>query len=132
MGKTIQAISILAYLKEFKGIKGPHLIISPKSTISNWLKEFAKWTPFFKVVQLNPKMEVRDDIIKYQLVDGKFDVCVTTYDALQICLSDLKKFKWNYLIVDEAHKLKNKDSKVSFASRLMICKNRLLLTGTPL
>ena len=49
-----------------------------------------------------------------------------------ICTSALKKFKWQYMIADEAHKLKNKDSKISMVSRTMNTRNRLLLTGTPL
>ncbi len=64
LGKTIQTISILAYMFEYKKIKGPHLVVAPKSTISNWIKEFSKWTPFFRVVHLNPKMEFREEIIK--------------------------------------------------------------------
>jgi SWI/SNF-related matrix-associated actin-dependent regulator of chromatin subfamily A member 5 len=125
-------VAILSYVYEFKKIRGPHLIVAPKSTISNWMKEFTKWTPFFKVVQLNPKMEVREQIIKEELVDGKFDVCLTTYEAINICFSALKKFKWQYFIVDEAHKLKNKDSKISTLSRQLQARNRLLLSGTPL
>jgi SWI/SNF-related matrix-associated actin-dependent regulator of chromatin subfamily A member 5 len=77
-------------------------------------------------------MEVREEILRDQLVEGKFDICLTTYEAITICFSSLKKFQWQYLIVDEAHKLKNKDSKISIASRALNSKNRILLTGTPL
>lgn len=59
-------------------------------------------------------------------------MCITTYEGILICQSALKKFKWQYMIVDEAHKLKNKDSKISIVSRQMSTRNRLLLTGTPL
>ena len=45
MGKTIQAIAFICYLKEAKGIRGPHLVIAPKSTIPNWMKEFRNWAP---------------------------------------------------------------------------------------
>jgi SNF2 family DNA or RNA helicase len=96
------------------------------------MKEFDKWVPFFRVVKLNPKMEVRDTIIAEQMKEGQFDVCITTYEGILICQSALKKFKWQYMVVDEAHKLKNKDSKISIVSRQMSTRNRLLLTGTPL
>ena len=57
---------------------------------------------------------------------------MTTYDAIRICFDDLRKIPFNYVIFDEAHKLKNADSIVSQLSRLLKSKNRLLLTGTPL
>ena len=83
MGKTIQAIAILAYCHEVLNIKSePHLIIAPKSTISNWIIEFKKWASFFRTVNLVPTAEFRDEIIKNQLKPGYFDVCVTTYSGI--------------------------------------------------
>ena len=123
---------MLAYLYEFRKIKGPHLIIAPKSTISNWMKEFLKWAPFLRIVNLIPTKEMRDEILKTQLVEGKFDVCVTTYEAINILTTALGKHKWVYIIFDEAHKLKNADSKISSNSRSINARRRLLLTGTPL
>ena len=71
MGKTIQAISILAYLKESLGLtKKVHLIVAPKSTIPNWMKEFKKWAPFFRVVHLQPTKDERDDILKNKMKVG--------------------------------------------------------------
>jgi len=119
MGKTIQAISILAYMKESHRIKQPHLIIAPKSTISNWMREFKTWAPFFRVVNLIPTAEYRDVILREQMQPGYFDVCVTTYEALSICNYILKKYKWHYTIFDEAHKLKNSDSVASKFSRML-------------
>lgn len=77
-------------------------------------------------------MEVREEIIKNQLVEGKFDICLTTYEGINICNSALKRHKWRYFVMDEAHKLKNKDSKISMLSREIPSCWRLLLTGTPL
>ena len=109
MGKTIQTIAIIAYLRETKNINSskPHLIVAPKSTISNWMKEFKKWAPFFNVVNLIPTKEYRYEIMTKQMILGKFDVCVTTYEALRICHSKLKRYKFHYVVFDEAHKLKN-------------------------
>lgn len=64
---------------------------------------------------------------------GYFDVCITTYEAVKICRHELtKKYKWHYIIFDEAHKLKNSDSVIGQASRELKSEVRLLLTGTPL
>ena len=82
--------------------------MAPKSTISNWMKEFGRWAPHFRTVNLNPKMEFRDEIRETQLQPGQFDVCVTTYDALTIC-PWLKKYSWHFVVFDEAHKLKNSE-----------------------
>lgn len=43
LGKTLQTISLLGYLREFRGITGPHMVIVPKSTLHNWLNEFKRW-----------------------------------------------------------------------------------------
>jgi SNF2 family DNA or RNA helicase len=39
-------------MREFKHIKGYHIIIVPKSCIPNWMKEFAKWCPEMRVINL--------------------------------------------------------------------------------
>lgn len=73
------------------------------------MKELARWAPQFRVVNLNPTMEFRNEILNNQMKPGQFDVCVTTYDALKL-VPQLKQYKWNYAIFDEAHKLKNAES----------------------
>jgi SWI/SNF-related matrix-associated actin-dependent regulator of chromatin subfamily A member 5 len=132
LGKTVQTISLIAFLKQYKKIDRYFLIIVPKSCIPNWIKEFRTWLPETKVVNLIARKEARDDILKNELVADKFDVCVTTYEGARICTANLKKFKWWYLIVDEAHKLKNESSVLSKQLRSIDSKYRLLLTGTPL
>ena len=74
------------------------------------MNEFAKWCPEVRVVNLIARKEQREDILKHKLQPGKFDVIVTTFEGFRICLSNLLKFKWEYLIIDEAHKIKNEES----------------------
>ena len=101
---------MICWLWETKGIREqPHLIVAPKSTISNWMREFKKWAPELKVINLNPKKEVRGDIIAEMRRPG-MNVCVTTYDALHRCPELRTRFKWYLIVFDEAHKLKNTES----------------------
>lgn len=62
LGKTIQTIAFLAFLKEFKQNSGPHLIVGPNSTVGNWCKEIKKWVPAFRVVKLYARKEHREEI----------------------------------------------------------------------
>ena len=87
----------------------PHLIVAPKSTISNWMREFKIWTPFFRVVNLIPTKEHRAEILENQMQPGLYDVCVTTYEALLICFNKLKDLEFGVIFFDEAHKLKNSE-----------------------
>jgi SWI/SNF-related matrix-associated actin-dependent regulator of chromatin subfamily A member 5 len=59
LGKTLQTISFLGFLKHYKDISGPHLVIVPKSTLHNWMKEFEKWCPDLKVFMFHGMKEDR-------------------------------------------------------------------------
>ena len=132
LGKTIQSISLVCFLREYKKIDGYHLIIMPKSVVGNWMREFKLWCPEVKVLNLIARKEEREEIIKTRLQPGKFDVCITTFEGVRICMGPLMKFNWEYIIIDEAHKIKNEESKTSQTIRQLNSKCRLLLTGTPL
>ncbi|CAG9949635.1 unnamed protein product [Clonostachys rosea f. rosea IK726] len=132
LGKTLQTISFLGYLRHILGITGPHLVIVPKSTLDNWKREFAKWTPEVNVLVLQGAKEERHELINERLVDEKFDVCVTSYEMVLREKGHLKKFAWEYIIIDEAHRIKNEESSLSQVIRLFQSRNRLLITGTPL
>lgn len=132
LGKTLQTISFLGYLRYIKGIDGPFIVIVPKSTLDNWRREFAKWTPDVNVVVLQGNKDDRSEIINNQLLEAKFDVLITSFEMVIREKSVLKKFRWEYIIVDEAHRIKNEDSSLSQIIRLFYSRNRLLITGTPL
>jgi len=132
LGKTLQTISFLGYLRYVKKIDGPFLVIVPKSTLDNWRREFNKWTPEVNVLILHGDKEKRHDILQNKVLQAKFDVLVTSYEMIIREKNVLKKVAWQYLIIDEAHRIKNEQSSLSQIIRLFYSKSRLLITGTPL
>eukprot|EP00981_Chlorochromonas_danica_P005429 scaffold1091_cov164-Ochromonas_danica.AAC.52 len=137
LGKTLQSISVLGYLHEYKNIDGPHLVMVPKSTLSNWCNEFKRWCPVLRVLRFHGSKEERQDIIQEKLKpaaqgERDWDVVITTYEVVNLEKGPLTKIAWRYLIIDEAHRLKNEASHFSQTVRLLNTQHRLLLTGTPL
>nr|XP_018898442.1 PREDICTED: chromatin-remodeling complex ATPase chain Iswi-like isoform X1 [Bemisia tabaci] len=132
LGKTLQTISLLGYMKHYRNINGPHLVIVPKSTLSNWMNEFKKWCPSLKAICLIGDQETRRVFIKDVLMPGKWNACITSYEMVLREKCALKKFNWRYVVIDEAHRIKNENSKLSEFVREFESANRLLLTGTPL
>ncbi|KAF2482789.1 SNF2 family N-terminal domain-containing protein [Neohortaea acidophila] len=132
LGKTLQTISFLGYLRFVRGITGPHLVVVPKSTLDNWSREFKMWIPEVNVLVLQGAKDERHDLINERLVDEKFDVCITSYEMILREKSHLKKFAWEYIIIDEAHRIKNEESALAQIIRIFNSRNRLLITGTPL
>ena len=132
LGKTLQSISLLAYLKFERNVSGPHLIIVPKAVLSNWLREIARWAPGLKVIHVHGDKDERAEQIRTGMRAGTFDVCVTTFEVLSIERAAFRKFQWRYLMVDEAHRLKNEQSVTAKLMRELDTQFRLLITGTPL
>lgn len=132
LGKTLQTISFVGYLRYIAGITGPHLVAVPKSTLDNWKREFGKWCPEVNVLVLQGNKDDRAELIKDRLVDEKFDVCITSYEMILREKAHLKKFAWEYIIIDEAHRIKNEESSLAQMVRAFNSRNRLLITGTPL
>ncbi|KAF2092225.1 hypothetical protein K490DRAFT_31930 [Saccharata proteae CBS 121410] len=132
LGKTLQTISFLGYLRFVANTKGPHLVVVPKSTLDNWKREFSKWIPDVDVLVLQGAKEERAQLISEKLVDDGFDVCITSYEMILREKTHLKKFAWEYIIIDEAHRIKNEESSLAQIIRVFNSRNRLLITGTPL
>ncbi|KAL0412041.1 UNVERIFIED_CONTAM: ATP-dependent helicase BRM [Sesamum latifolium] len=104
LGKTVQVMALIAYLMEFKGNYGPHLIIVPNAVLVNWKEVLAM----------------------------KFNVLVTTYEFIMYDRSKLSKVDWKYIIIDEAQRMKDRESVLARDLDRYRCQRRLLLTGTPL
>uniref|UniRef100_A0A2C9KB78 Chromatin-remodeling ATPase INO80 n=2 Tax=Biomphalaria glabrata TaxID=6526 RepID=A0A2C9KB78_BIOGL len=138
LGKTVQSIAFLAYLAEVQNIWGPFLIIAPASTLHNWQQEVSRFTPKFKVVPYWGNTQDRKILRKFwdqkslHTEDASFHVVITSY---QLVIQDVKYFqriKWQYMVLDEAQAIKSTSS-VRWKILLgFSCRNRLLLTGTPI
>ncbi|KAF2403869.1 hypothetical protein EJ06DRAFT_488799 [Trichodelitschia bisporula] len=132
LGKTLQTISFIGYLRFICDTNGPHLVVVPKSTLDNWFREFSRWIPEINILVLQGAKDERAALINDRLIDQKFDVCITSYEMILREKSHLKKFAWEYIIIDEAHRIKNEESSLAQIVRTFNSRNRLLITGTPL
>ncbi|QMW37633.1 hypothetical protein G4B11_000869 [Aspergillus flavus] len=134
LGKTCQVIAFLAHLYE-KGIKGPHLIVVPSSTIENWLREFQKFCPTLSVMPYYAGQAERA-VIRETIEDNRdsINVIVTTYTIAKAKVDAhfLRNMDFSVCVYDEGHMLKSSTS-VLYEKLIRIrARFRLLLTGTPL
>ncbi|KAM4054300.1 type III restriction enzyme, res subunit [Hirsutella rhossiliensis] len=132
LGKTIQTIALLAHLACHHEVWGPHLVVVPTSVMLNWEMEFKKWCPGFKILAYYGSQEERKRKRQGWNNDDVWNVCITSY---QLVLQDQQVFKrrrWHYMILDEAHNIKNFKSQRWQTLLGFNTHSRLLLTGTPL
>lgn len=140
LGKTIQVIALIAHLREKENYLGPHLIVVPLSTLSNWVEEFQKWTPSVPVLLYHGDPDTREHLrstrINKYLVRGrptsKFPVVCTSYDIILRDKNYLSHINWELIIIDEGHRLKNFNSQLFQELRKFKSATRLLMSGTPL
>lgn len=120
------------------------MVLVPLSTLGNWMNEFDRFCPSIRTIRLHGTKEEREVILKKLRRGSKqeWDVLITTYEMAMIEKGTLNRVKWEYekeagmraryLVMDEAHRVKNENSKLSLILRQFSFENRLLLTGTPL
>lgn len=151
LGKTLQVIKFLSVLKNQCGVIGPHLMVGPLSVLSNWYHEIERYAPgeFDIHVHYGTKKE-REVHLRKSCREWKhrlnspvqkstrIAIILTTFT---IALHDGTAFKsvkyWcgksmDYLILDEAHRIKNQSCVLYKQLREFPLSHRLLLTGTPL
>ncbi|XP_057454652.1 ATP-dependent helicase BRM-like isoform X2 [Lotus japonicus] len=132
LGKTVQVMALIAYLMEFKGNYGPHLIIVPNAVLVNWKSELYHWLPSVSCIFYVGGKDHRSKLFSQEVSAMKFNVLVTTYEFIMYDRSKLSKIDWKYIVIDEAQRMKDRDSVLARDLDRYRCQRRLLLTGTPL
>ncbi len=138
LGKTIQTIAFMAHLCSVKDIWGPFLVVAPTSTVHQWQQELTKFAPALKVLPYWGTIKERKVLRRYwnpaQLYtrDAPFHVLVTSYHVIVADDKYFMKLKWQFMILDEAQAIKNASSQRWNVLLNLKCRNRLLLTGTPI
>ncbi|KAF1809258.1 hypothetical protein P152DRAFT_167385 [Eremomyces bilateralis CBS 781.70] len=139
LGKTVQSISVMAYLAEQHDIWGPYLVIAPASTLHNWQQEIARFVPTLRVLPYWGTAKDRKVLRKFwdrkHIVykkESPFHVLVTSYQLVVQDTQYFQKMRWQYMILDEAQAIKSSQSSRWKSLLGFHCRNRLLLTGTPI
>lgn len=138
LGKTVQTVSFLSWLRNDRDQEGPFLVVAPLSVIPAWCDTFNHWAPDLNYVTYLGPEAARSTIREHELLINnnskrpKFNVLVTSYDYILLDADFLRTIKWQVLAVDEAHRLKNKESQLygKLVSFNTPCK--VLITGTPI
>ena len=125
LGKTLQAITLM--LSRAKN--GPQLVVVPTAVVMNWRDEILRFAPSLTVKILNTAGEGREALVAEA---KEFDIVITTYGLLNNEEKLLTSQSWNSIVLDEAHTIKNRDTKMSQSAMKLKGDFRLLLTGTPL
>ncbi|KAI9714816.1 MAG: putative DNA helicase ino80 [Bogoriella megaspora] len=139
LGKTVQSISVMAHLAEQHNIWGPFLVIAPASTLHNWQQEITRFIPDLKVLPYWGNAKDRKVLRKFwdrrhitYRKESPFHVLVTSYQLVVMDTPYFQKMRWQYMILDEAQAIKSSQSSRWKALLGFHCRNRLLLTGTPI
>ncbi|KAI1265244.1 SNF2 family N-terminal domain-containing protein [Xylariaceae sp. FL1019] len=159
LGKTVQIISFIAALHYSKQLDKPVLIVAPATVLQQWVNEFHRWWPPFRVsmlhssgsgmLNMNRENEIEDEELVWDQTRGPRvvnkaakrvvdrvvkhgHVLVTTYASVQIYGNLLSTIDWGYAVLDEGHKIRNPNAAVTIACKELCTPNRVILSGTPI
>lgn len=125
LGKTVQVICLITEHVQKK--KTPNLVIAPATLLENWRREILKFSDNLKVLLHygNTRTGRSQKICEN-------DVVICSYETAVADISLLNDIKWNLLILDEAHAIRNASAKRTKQIKTIVRKNAIAVTGTPL
>ncbi|WP_461254928.1 SNF2-related protein [Treponema sp. R80B11-R83G3] len=122
LGKTVQSIASILRLKEEGLLKNKCLVVAPAALLANWERELKRFSPSLRVSRYHGKSRV---------IDKKHDIFLTTYQTAVRDAEKLRNEAFSLLIIDEAHLMKNADTRISRTIKQLHSQYRLALSGTP-
>jgi len=138
LGKTVQTVAFMNWLRHDRQQQGPFIVVVPLSTMPAWAETLDNWTPDINYVVYNGNETSRGKIREHELIvdedwkKPKFHVLLTTYEYILADAGHLSKIKWQFMAIDEAHRLKNRESQLYAKLLDFKAPSRLLITGTPM
>ena len=126
LGKTVQVLAFLMKVSQKKP-KATHLIVVPRSLVFNWAREVEKFAP-----QLRILAHTGSDRLKSSEHFDQYDLIVSTYGLVRSDIEWLRDYAFEYVVLDESQAIKNPTTQAAKAVKLLKCRNRLVMTGTPI
>ena len=132
LGKTLQCICMLGSDLYYKMEKEDHvinLIICPSTVTGHWKHEIVKYCPILKPLEYVGLPNQRQSLVSKM---RDYNCIITSYEILRNDLESLRTIKWNYMILDEGHVIRNSKIKITKACKSVNARHRLILSGTPI
>ena len=126
LGKSLQIITMINSFDTAY----PNLIVSPASLTYNWYNEFKKWTPECNVLLISGNGTTRENLIN-NIKMGQ-TIITSSYDYLKRDIELYKKFRFHFMIIDEAQNIKNFATKNAETVKEIKAISKFALTGTPI
>ncbi|KAJ5498255.1 Helicase C-terminal [Penicillium expansum] len=139
LGKTIQAISYLAALHHSKKLTKPAIVVCPATLMKQWVNEFHRWWPPFRVSILHSsgsgminlgKESSRENALSSEMMGSRNSRHLSA--GLQSYADALVDVEWGCAILDEGHKIRNPDAGITFSCKELRTPHRIILSGTPM
>ncbi|MCH7371148.1 DEAD/DEAH box helicase [Aeromonas sp. MR16] len=124
LGKTLQALMVLRMRQHL----GPALVVVPKSVVTNWQEEVARFAPELEVVVFENPAE-REALIQ-EAKAGQ--IILVNYGMLGSLAQALKSRRWASMVLDEAQQIKNAGTQRAKLLFQLDGDFRLALSGTPI